>query len=111
MPEISAASTADIIFILLFFFMLTSVFHNLYQRLIVKIPVATELTKLQKKSLSNTILIGGVPKIAFNTDGYPVTTRLQLGGKISDISHIPLFLDLRRAKIAESQRKDITIIS
>ncbi len=104
-PEISTASLPDIIFMLLFFFMVTTVMRSAEDKVDVVTPQATELTKLQKKSLVNTIMIGK-PKPQFQKI-YGTAPRLQLGGKISDVSDIPLFLEKHRVKVPENQRNKI----
>ena len=57
-PGISTASLPDIVFMLLFFFMVTTVLRE--QDILVeqKIPAATQLQKLQKKTLISYIFIG-----------------------------------------------------
>lgn len=61
LPAISTASLPDIIFMLLFFFMTTTTMKENTMMVDVKLPEATELTKLEKKSLAKYIYIG-VPK-------------------------------------------------
>ena len=56
-PEVSTASLPDIIFMLLFFFMVVTVMRESELKIKVKTPQATELTKLQEKSLVNYILL------------------------------------------------------
>ncbi|MEZ5049844.1 MAG: hypothetical protein R2766_09365 [Saprospiraceae bacterium] len=53
-------------------------------------PSASELTKLERKSLVNTILIGR-PKDKYQKT-YGSKPRIQLGDKFSDVTDIPLFL-------------------
>ena len=57
-PAISTASLPDIIFMLLFFFMMVTVLRDSDLKLQVNTPEATELTKLEEKSLVNYIYIG-----------------------------------------------------
>ena len=61
LPAISTASLPDIIFMLLFFFMTTTTMKENTMLVDLKLPEATELTKLEKKSLAKYIYIG-VPK-------------------------------------------------
>lgn len=61
LPAISTASLPDIIFMLLFFFMTTTTMKENTMMVDVKLPEATQLTKLEKKSLAKYIYIG-VPK-------------------------------------------------
>ena len=49
-PEVSTASLPDIVFMLLFFFMVVTVLRDSEQMVNVTTPEATELTKLQQKS-------------------------------------------------------------
>ena len=57
-PVISTASLPDIIFILLFFFMVVTVMRETERMVDVTVPKATELEKLQRKSLVSYIYIG-----------------------------------------------------
>ena len=102
-PAISTASLPDIIFMLLFFFMTVTTMRNSELKVKVVIPEATELTKLEKKSLVNFIFIG-VPLPHYQPK-WGKTPKLQLGDKFAKIEDIPLFLEQHRAKIPEKQRK------
>ena len=57
-PEVSTASLPDIIFMLLFFFMVVTVLRDSELKVQVNTPNATELTKLEEKSLVNYIYVG-----------------------------------------------------
>ena len=106
MPAISTASLPDIIFMLLFFFMVVTVMRESEPNVQVLVPQATELTKLEQKSLVNYIYIGKpTPK---NQRIYGTSPRLQLGDKISDIKDIPLFLEQFKQTLPENQRSRIT---
>jgi len=100
-PEISTASLPDIIFMLLFFFMVVTVLRDATQQVEVNVPNASELTKLEKKSLVNHIYVGKPKKQYQGT--YGTNPRIQLGDKISDIKDIPLFLEKHRAQVPEKQ--------
>ncbi len=104
-PEISTASLPDIIFMLLFFFMVVTVLRDASRQVEVIVPNASELTKLEKKSLVNHIYVGK-PKKQFAA-AYGTSPRIQLGDKISDIKDIPLFLEQHRSKVPEKQRPAI----
>jgi len=105
-PEVSTASLPDIIFMLLFFFMMVTVMRDSDKKLDVITPNATELTKLTKKSLVNYLYIGR-PKEAFAAT-YGTKPRIQLGDKIADLSDIPLFLEKHKAKLGENEQDQIT---
>ncbi|MEL6925714.1 MAG: biopolymer transporter ExbD, partial [Bacteroidota bacterium] len=57
-PKVSTASLPDIVFMLLFFFMVVTVMRDAELMVQVVVPEATELQKLEKKSLVNYIHIG-----------------------------------------------------
>ena len=57
-PAISTASLPDIIFMLLFFFMVTTTMREATLLVRVVAPQATEVQKLEKKSLVDYIYIG-----------------------------------------------------
>lgn len=105
-PAISTASLPDIIFILLFFFMVVTVMRDAELKVSVSTPNATELTKLENKSLVNFLYIGK-PLDRFKTI-YGTKPRLQLGDKISEIHDIPIFLEKHRIKVSENMRPGIS---
>lgn len=105
-PTISTASLPDIVFILLFFFMVVVKLRETTIKVKTVTPYATELTKLEKKSLVNTMYIGRpLPQFApiFGTK-----PRLQLNDKIANLNEIPLFLERHKVKVPEGQRQGIT---
>lgn len=105
-PAISTASLPDIIFILMFFFMVVTVMRDAELKVAVSTPSATELTKLENKSLVNFLYIGK-PLDRFKTI-YGTKPRLQLGDKISEIHDIPIFLEKHRIKVSENMRPGIS---
>lgn len=62
LPAISTASLPDIIFILLFFFMVVTTLREVELLVNVKVPKATELTKIREKSLLKYIYVGSPSK-------------------------------------------------
>ncbi len=102
-PAISTASLPDIIFMLLFFFMVTTVMRESELKLSVNVPSATELTKLENKSLVHTIYIGR-PMPAYQRT-YGTAPRIQLNDKISDLSAIPFFIETEKTKLPERDHK------
>lgn len=105
-PEVSTASLPDIIFMLLFFFMVVTVLRDAEIKVTNNVPSATELTKLEKKSLVNYLYIGK-PLERFQAT-YGTKPRLQLGDKFSEIEDIPLFLEKHRSTVPEVQRPAIS---
>ncbi len=105
-PEVSTASLPDIIFMLLFFFMVVTVLRDAEIKVNNNVPSATELTKLEKKSLVNYLYMGK-PLERFQAT-YGTKPRLQLGDKFADIAEIPLFLEKHRSMVPENQRPGIS---
>lgn len=106
MPAISTASLPDIIFMLLFFFMVVTVLRDAELKVSVNTPSATELDKLEKKSLVNYIYIGRPMKKYQAT--YGTSPQIQLGDKFASESEIPLFLENHKITVPENQRPGIT---
>jgi biopolymer transport protein ExbD len=104
-PQISTASLPDIIFMLLFFFMVVTVLRDSELKVNVITPSATELTKLEKKSLVHYIYIGK-PKDKWK-DIYGTKPRIQLGDKFAEEYEIPAFVEEHRIKVPEVQRPGI----
>lgn len=106
-PAISTASLPDIIFMLLFFFMMVTVLRKSEVKVDVTVPKATELTKLEKKSLVNYIYIG-VPQSPQDRRLYGSGPQIQLGDKFADPEEIPLFVEQHKISIPEAQQNQIT---
>jgi len=104
-PGISTASLPDIVFMLLFFFMVTTVLRE--QDILVeqKIPSASQLQKLQKKTLISYIFIGK-PK---NTALFGVEPRVQANDALLDPSGIRQWVNQERDMLPEADRGLITI--
>lgn len=105
-PAISTASLPDIIFMLLFFFMVVTVLRDAELKVKVSTPYATELTKLEEKSLVNYLYIGR-PLQKYQAL-YGTKPRMQLGDKFANIQDIPLFLERHKVKVPESRHGQIT---
>ena len=105
-PKISTASLPDIIFMLLFFFMVVTVMRSAELKVDVRTPLATELENLEKKSLVSYIYVGR-PKDAFQAE-MGTSPIIQLNDKFSKLSDIPIFILQFREKTAERDRGLIT---
>ncbi|PHN02062.1 ExbD/TolR family protein [Flavilitoribacter nigricans] len=105
-PAISTASLPDIIFMLLFFFMVVTVLRDAELKVKVVTPFASELTKLEEKSLVNYLYVGKPTQQYQNV--YGTKPRLQLGDKFATVRDIPLFLEKHKVKLPENKRDRIT---
>ncbi|MGB0862050.1 MAG: ExbD/TolR family protein [Saprospiraceae bacterium] len=105
-PEISTASLPDIIFMLLFFFMVVTVMRESELKIKVSVPQATELEKLERKSLVSYLYVGK-PTAKYQAV-YGSAPRLQLGNQLSIIDDIPTFMEAERDDREEEDRGLIT---
>ncbi|WP_236974390.1 ExbD/TolR family protein [Membranihabitans maritimus] len=100
-PKISTSSLPDIIFMLLFFFMVVTVMREGERKVQVTVPQATQLIKLEKKSLVNTVYIG--KPIKKYQEIYGTQPRVQLDDKFAKNldGDIALFLEKHKLKVNE----------
>lgn len=105
-PAISTASLPDIVFMLLIFFMTVTVMRTGEKLVQVIVPSATQLTKLEEKTLVNQIFIGR-PVERYQAV-YGTSPRIQLGDRFADVKDIPLFLEQHRIKVPLAQKARIT---
>ena len=94
MPAISTASLPDIVFMLLFFFMVTTVMRETTLFVSVTTPKATEIKKLKKKSLVSYIYIGSPIKRLQNS--YGSAARVQLNDAFASVEEIQEFIATER---------------
>ena len=102
-PAINTSSLPDIIFMLLFFFMVTTVMRGVTLRVKVKLPTATEVQKLEKKSLVSYIYIGPPTIASFGTE-----SRIQLNDQFARVQDIPEFIAREREARNEADRQFLT---
>ena len=57
-PALSSGSLSDIVFMLLFFFMVTTQLRSTEDKVMVKLPEASEVVKLERKDLASYINVG-----------------------------------------------------
>ncbi|MEN8226397.1 MAG: biopolymer transporter ExbD [Bacteroidota bacterium] len=101
--KINTSALPDIIFMLLFFFMVTTTMREV--TLIVKVipPEATEVQKLEKKSLVSYIYVGVPMKTQFGTE-----SRIQLNDAFATTNDISEFIASERESRDETDRKFLT---
>lgn len=102
LPAISTASLPDIVFMLLFFFMVSTTMREVTLNVKVKLPEATELSKLEKKSLVSYIYVGE-PKPQF-VRTYGVAPRIQLNDQWANVDDIQDYIIAEREARNEAER-------
>ena len=107
LPPISTASLPDVIFMILFFFMVSTTMRD--QELLVryKLPDATEVQKLEKKSLVSYIHVG-VPTLTMQAK-FGTAPKIQLNDSYKTTKDILDFVAGERDKLSEVDRSQMTI--
>ncbi len=105
-PGLNMGSMSDIIFMLLFFFMVITTMRESTLFVKISVPQASEVSKLEKKSLVSYINVG-VP-IPDQQSKYGTEPRIQLNDQIAEVSDIPTFVELEKEARDEADRPFIT---
>lgn len=106
-PAVSTSSLPDIIFMLLFFFMVSTSIKEVTYKVNIRVPEATELQKLEKKSLVRYVYIGE-PRHEYQKQ-YGKETRIQLDDSFAEISEIEMFIENERNAMNESDQGLLTV--
>ena len=106
-PGISTASLPDIVFMLLFFFMVSTTMREVELKIKVSVPSATEVTKLENKSLVSYIYVGA-PLKSYR-DKFGTEPRIQLNDKFSNLSDIIPFVSAKRESLDEMDIPKMTV--
>ena len=100
MPAISTASLPDIVFMLLFFFMVTTVMRETDLQVdSLRLPSATEIKKLEHKSLVTTIYVGKAKDGKYGKS----YNSIQLNDKIGKPDDIPAFIANAQENVSEKE--------
>jgi biopolymer transport protein ExbD len=102
-PGISTASLPDIVFMLLFFFMVATTMREVTLLVTVKAPDASEVQKLEDKSLVSFIYIG--PPVKHLQSKMGSEPRIQLNDAFAEVSQIKDYVVQSSLNIAEEKRK------
>ncbi|MGC6470544.1 MAG: ExbD/TolR family protein [Flavobacteriales bacterium] len=100
-PGISTASLPDIVFMLLFFFMVTTVMRETTIMVKQSLPQASEIQKLEKKSLVSYIYVGSPVERMQST--YGTKARIQLNDAFATVEDIPQYITAERAARDEKE--------
>jgi biopolymer transport protein ExbD len=97
-------SMSDIIFMLIFFFMVITTMRESSLMVKVTVPQASEIQKLEKKSLVSYIYIG----TPIEERKFGSATRFQLNDQFGEISDIATFIEAERAARDEADKPFLT---
>ena len=102
MPELNTSSLPDLIFTMLFFFMIVTTMREVTLKVQFQTPAATELEKLEKKSLVTFIYIGKPTQELQAKMGHE--TRIQLNDRFADVSEVQDYIYQERENMDESDQ-------
>ncbi|MGN0188131.1 MAG: ExbD/TolR family protein [Candidatus Cryptobacteroides sp.] len=107
MPGLTTSSLSDIVFMLLFFFMVTTSMRETENKVLVKLPEATEIAKLDRKDLTSYINIG--PPVKHLQAQYGTDARIQLNDSFKTTDEIRDFIAAERDALSEADRQFMTV--
>ena len=107
MAKINTASLPDIVFMLLFFFMTTSVMRDVELKIQVTVPQATQGKKLEKKSLASFIYIGAPLQNLRSTFGSE--PKIQLNDAFKEVDDIQDFIVQEREQLDEADKTKMLV--
>ncbi len=103
--DIPTSALPDIIFMLLFFFMVTTVLREVTINVKQRIPEATQLRKLERKSLVSYLYVGEPKKV----EQWGSEPRIQANDVFIEPSDVTLWVAQEKDKLNEVERDQITI--
>lgn len=105
--KINTASLPDIVFMLLFFFMTTTVMREVELKINVTLPDATQGKTLEKKSLASFIYIGEPVQNLRATFG--TEPKIQLNDAFKEVEDIQDFIAQEREQLDEVERSKMLV--
>ena len=103
--DIPTSALPDIIFMLLFFFMVTTVLREVSINVKQRIPDATQLRKLERISIVSYLYVGEPKK----TDQWGTEPRIQANDVFIEPKDVTLWVAQEKDKLNEVERDQITI--
>ncbi len=103
--EISTASLPDIVFMMLFFFMVTATIRPEEQLVQAKIPQARELNKVEKEQLLKEISVGKPNNKALGQE-----PKITVGDRFIAMKDIPQWVSQQRDELPEYYKEQMIIL-
>lgn len=107
MPEMNTSSLPDLIFTILFFFMMVTTMREVTLKVKFEKPVGTQLEKLARKSCTSFIYIGK-PTDALKSQ-FGEGTRIQLNDKYAEVNEVYDYVMTDRNELAEVDKPFYTV--
>lgn len=103
--DIPTSSMPDVVFMLLFFFMVTTELREQSINVQQRVPEATQLRKLQRKSLVTNLYIGEPKK----TEEFGKEAKIQADDVFIEPKDIILWVNREKDALAENERDQLTV--
>lgn len=103
--ELSTAALPDIVFMLLFFFMVTTVLRQTELLVEQKLPRATQLTQLERKSLVSHLYVGKPLNVKLHGN----EPKIQANDVFIDVSSLVQWVNREKDKLSEVERDKMTV--
>lgn len=108
MPELNTASLPDLIFSVLFFFMIVTTMRQTTVKVKYRVPQGKELSRLTKRSTVSYIYIG---KPAYGQHyGNKDHTYIQLNDKLVSPADIKTYLSDERRRMTEKEKEQMSVV-
>lgn len=106
-PAVNTSALPDIVFMLLFFFMVATVMREVDLKVTVNKPQATEIQKLERKSLV-TYIYAGAPRQNYQSK-FGKAPRIQLNDAFASLDDVQPFVIQEREAKSEEERPLMTV--
>ncbi|MBR3471995.1 MAG: biopolymer transporter ExbD [Prevotella sp.] len=106
-PGLNMSSMPDLIFTVLFFFMIVTHMRSVPVKVRVQVPQGTELTKLTRKSAVTYIYIG--QPMTGSDKGQQPSTRIQLNDKFATADQVAPFVMAERLSMSPDDKQAMTV--
>ena len=107
MPELNTSSLPDLVFAFLFFIMMVTTMREVTLKVQFRAPQATELQKLEKKSLVTFIYVG--QPIEEYRAKMGSESRLQLNDAFAEISEVGTYIGQEKSSMKEEDQPFMTV--
>lgn len=106
-PGLNTASLPDLIFTVLFFFMIVTHMQKVAVKVRFRVPQGTELTRLTKKTAVTYIYIGR--PVAMEGRGEQGATRIQVNDKFASPADITDYVSREQERMSPEDRQQMTV--
>lgn len=113
MPSLNTSSLPDLIFTVLFFFMVVTHMRTVTVKVKYTLPQGTEVARLTKKGTNCDIYIGRLPHVkdpvAGVKDNFADGERIQINDKLADFKDITDYVASERRRLADEDRAKFAV--